>query len=1075
MKRTFRQVLASLIALSLVVACFPSYVFADETDTNESCDEVSVEGTDEESGEPDVGESSGEETGNVPVQEETGNNDTEYAGEDVAECDENSVVTTTSVRSYMAPAANILTASSLSGSGTQADPYLITSAADWTTFATYVNSNSGASGKYFKLTNNISINYTSSSQQVGNSAADCAFQGVFDGDAHTITFSSSFDASMHGLFRHIKNATIKNLNINGTITGGAYQYHGILAGTARGTCKIYNVNAYGTINNSNNNAACGGLIGWACIGGGVTSSSITIQYCRTTVSYIGKTGFACFVGAVEASTTLNIRNSFGLIGANTSINSTSNNGLLYTNNSGTVNVSNNSWYNHQAGYTNSNGYTAFCSDTQGAVYANTDTLNNNGNTENFWDGTRNLIMPQATLTAPTAKTNLSYTGSAQVLVNSGSATNGTLYYRIGSSGTWSTSVPTATNAGTYTVYAKACGNDQHRDSDVASVNVTIGKVNSSVSTAPTAKTLTYTGSDQALVNAGTASGGTMQYCLTQDGTYSATIPTGTNAGDYTVWYRVVGDSNHNNTTVQSIDVTINKATPVVTAPTAKDLTYTGSAQELINPGTTTGGTLQYRVNGGVWSTEIPKGIDAGTYSVSCRVEGDANFNGTEIENYPSYAYTHCYDAYRSPAYPRLGETCEAYNFNYPLNANGEHDNTITEGTWSLTYYNKYSAISSPSDNLEYLTVSVANAYDVTDTTNVPIYELKVNGTHIAYGILCAVDEDSNCALFIGDTYYGGAGYVLANEALSGEKYFTINKDITTSMAESSSLNVTIAEYTPLLQMTAESSKMHLNVYVPYVGSSAPTVTLDGASQTLEEVTKDNKKYGVFTITCAAKNMVDTKTLVVMDGNTQLYEGDISAASYLKSINNGNYDQNYKNVAIAMLRYGSAAQIVLNNETDPTKLANYGVDAAAISTLSSVTMPAQTSSAEDISGAFSTLVNSEYYGMNMTYTYDTTLLIAFRIESGADEYDAKTELVTLFGCGEDNVVKDTTEKYWVVKVQNIPICNLDNPMFTFDNVQIKATDYLARITADGSGKSDDLKNLCKALYAYYLTASALQSN
>ena len=48
MKRAFRQVLASLIALSLVAACFPSYVFADETETNESCDEVSVEVTDEE-------------------------------------------------------------------------------------------------------------------------------------------------------------------------------------------------------------------------------------------------------------------------------------------------------------------------------------------------------------------------------------------------------------------------------------------------------------------------------------------------------------------------------------------------------------------------------------------------------------------------------------------------------------------------------------------------------------------------------------------------------------------------------------------------------------------------------------------------------------------------------------------------------------------------------------------------------------------------------------------------------------------------------------------------------------------
>lgn len=41
---------------------------------------------------------------------------------------------------------------------------------------------------------------------------------------------------------------------------------------------------------------------------------------------------------------------------------------------------------------------------------------------------------------------------------------------------------------------------------------------------------------QALVTAGTAEGGTMQYST--DGTsYSPTIPTGTDVGTYTVWYR----------------------------------------------------------------------------------------------------------------------------------------------------------------------------------------------------------------------------------------------------------------------------------------------------------------------------------------------------------------------------------------------------------------------------------------------------------------------------------------------------------------------------------------------------------
>ena len=44
-------------------------------------------------------------------------------------------------------------------------------------------------------------------------------------------------------------------------------------------------------------------------------------------------------------------------------------------------------------------------------------------------------------------------------------------------------------------------------------------------TAPAANALTYNGNDQALITAGSVtSGGTMQYSLTENGTYSQNIP-----------------------------------------------------------------------------------------------------------------------------------------------------------------------------------------------------------------------------------------------------------------------------------------------------------------------------------------------------------------------------------------------------------------------------------------------------------------------------------------------------------------------------------------------------------------------
>lgn len=93
-------------------------------------------------------------------------------------------------------------------------------------------------------------------------------------------------------------------------------------------------------------------------------------------------------------------------------------------------------------------------------------------------------------------------------------------------------------------------------------------------TAPTAiPGLTYNGREHILINAGHTEGGQMQYRL-DGGTYSTTLPTATNAGPYTVYYKVVGDVSHNDTAEQSITVTIGKA-PLTGAPTFTPVTEAG--------------------------------------------------------------------------------------------------------------------------------------------------------------------------------------------------------------------------------------------------------------------------------------------------------------------------------------------------------------------------------------------------------------------------------------------------------------------------------------------------------------------
>ena len=108
-----------------------------------------------------------------------------------------------------------------------------------------------------------------------------------------------------------------------------------------------------------------------------------------------------------------------------------------------------------------------------------------------------------------------------------------------------------------------------------SVDLKVNKVDSQITPPAAMENLVYTGKEQALITAGTAVGGTMQYCLTQDGTYSKNVPIGKNAGSYTVWYKVIGDGNHNDSAPASVSVTITRQPVNVPGADATVFTYDG--------------------------------------------------------------------------------------------------------------------------------------------------------------------------------------------------------------------------------------------------------------------------------------------------------------------------------------------------------------------------------------------------------------------------------------------------------------------------------------------------------------------
>jgi hypothetical protein len=106
----------------------------------------------------------------------------------------------------------------LLGDGSSENPYIIHSAYDWDLFASAVNDGNSYVGKFVKLDANISV-----STSAGNYAKGCAFSGTFDGGGNIVTVKID-DAKKPGtaLFGYINGATVKNITMVGTISGGMH-------------------------------------------------------------------------------------------------------------------------------------------------------------------------------------------------------------------------------------------------------------------------------------------------------------------------------------------------------------------------------------------------------------------------------------------------------------------------------------------------------------------------------------------------------------------------------------------------------------------------------------------------------------------------------------------------------------------------------------------------------------------------------------------------------------------------------------------------------------------------------------
>ena len=266
--------------------------------------------------------------------------------------------------------------------------------------------------------------------------------------------------------------------------------------------------------------------------------------------------------------------------------------------------------------------------------------------------------PEISVTA----NDLTYTGKDQVLVE-GTTSGGHLSYSLDNN-TYAVAVPTAVNAGKYTVYYISRANPNYNESGLQTIEAEIKQATPTV-TVKKKDNLTYNGKDQQLVTtSGVPEGCTVQYKV-NDGEWSTETPTAQDAGDYTVFYKVIGNTNYADVAETEVGtVTIAKAKVTVTPPTfvTDTLTYTGNAQDLVTGGTlasddtslTAPGTVRYHTSsvkldndsytpttptGDItnWKTSC-KGTDAKKYYIWWAIDGadTTNFeyqdaDGTEVK------------------------------------------------------------------------------------------------------------------------------------------------------------------------------------------------------------------------------------------------------------------------------------------------------------------------------------------------------------------------------------------------------------------------------------------------------------
>ena len=500
---------------------------------------------------------------------------------------------------------------------------------------------------------------------------------------------------------------------------------------------------------------------------------------------------------------------------------------------------------------------------------------------------------------------LTYNGSAQApAINNALTSVGnqaiTITYSTSSSGSYSSTVPTFTSKGSYTIYYKANASNHNEKTGSFGVTVNILKV-----TKPsTSGTYTYNGASQTV-------------SIATSSWYTISGNTGTNAGSYTATVALKDKTNttwaDGSTTDLSLGWTIGaRAISNATISSFVSKVYTGSAitqsysvtDSVPSANTTLTSGTDYT---GAWTNNTAVG------TATLTITGKGNYTGTKTATFSITNATITGSIAQSGSLTFNG-SAQTASVSNSLVSVGSQAITVKYGTTSGTYNSStvpsvttagnhtiyYQATASNHSNKTGSFIVTVGARNITNATISSLASKVYTGSAITQTYTVTDSVPSTNTTLTSGTDYTGA---FTNNTVVGTATLTItgkgnytgtktatfsitNATITGSIAQSGTLTYSGSAQTPALNNTLASvgsqaiTVKYGTTSGTYNTTSVPQVTTAGTHTIYYQATANNHNTltSSFNVTVNPKQL-STPSSLAWSGGTASWSGDSNASSY----------------------------------------------------------------------------------------------------------------------------------------------------------------------------------------------------